>query len=139
MLQRSNPEIEAIVRNDLALKLANDIDRAAIAGTGVAPQPLGIITDTGVPSLTSAAFGYDTFPNLPEIVANNNALMGSLAWIGDTKLMVNAMRLKDQYARPYGLEMLSLGYPMFWSNLAITNVAGTPTVTDPLVFGNWAT
>jgi HK97 family phage major capsid protein len=38
MLQQSNPEVEAIVRNDLALKLANDVDRAALAGTGVAPQ-----------------------------------------------------------------------------------------------------
>jgi HK97 family phage major capsid protein len=138
MLQQSNPEIEAIVRNDLALKLANDVDRAAIAGTGVAPQPLGIVTDGAVPSLTSAAFGYDTFPDVLEIVANNNALMGSLGWIGDTKLMANAMRLKDSYARPYGLDMLSLGYPMFWSNLAITNVTGPPAVTDPLIFGNWS-
>ena len=39
------------MRNDFAIKLANDVDRAAaLAGTGVA-HPLGIITDGLVPSL----------------------------------------------------------------------------------------
>lgn len=133
VLQQSNPEIEAIVRNDLSLKLANDVDRAALAGSGVAPQPLGIVTDPLVPTLTAAALGYDNLVDLIGTVALNNALAGSLAFIGDTNVMATGMKIKDQYGRPLGDELLYHGYPTYWSNLASFPAAPT----DPIVFGNF--
>ena len=42
MLQQSTPDIEAIVRNDLAQVLARGVDAAAIQGAGTAIEPLGI-------------------------------------------------------------------------------------------------
>jgi HK97 family phage major capsid protein len=134
MLQQANPEIEAIVRNDLALKLANDVDRAALAGTGVAPQPLGIVTDPTVPNLPAAALGYDNLVDLIGSLATHNALAGSLAWIGDANVMVAGKKIKDLYGRPLGDELLYHGYPAYWTNLA--SLPAAPT--DPMVFGNWA-
>lgn len=134
MLQQSNPEVEAIVRNDLALRLANDVDRAAIAGTGVAPQPLGIIVDPQVPTLTAGPLGYDGLVDLIGTVAVNNALTGSLAFIGDAAVMATGMKIKDQYGRPLGDELLYHGYPTYWTNLA----SFTAGPTDPMVFGNWS-
>jgi HK97 family phage major capsid protein len=134
MLQQANPEIEAIVRNDLALKLANDVDRAALAGTGVAPQPLGIVTDPLVPTLTAAALAFDIFVDLLESLSTRNALMGSLAYIGDAKVQASSMRLKDLYGRPFTLPVLTQGYPFLMTNLA--SLPSAPT--DPLVFGNWS-
>jgi HK97 family phage major capsid protein len=136
VLQQSNPEIEAIVRNDLALKLANDVDRASIAGTGVAPQPLGIITDPLVPFLPPGALGYNEVVSLINLLATRNALVAgaSLAFIGDANVMTTSMLVKDLYGRPIGDELLYHGYPTYW-----TNLAGFPSApTDPLVFGNWA-
>ena len=134
MLQQANPEIESIVRNDLALRLANDVDRAAIAGTGVAPQPLGIVTDPLVNELPAAALAYDGIVDLIGSLAVKNALAGSLAFIGDANVMVTSMKLKDLYGRPYGAEILFHGYPQFWTNIA--SLPATPT--DPLVFGDWS-
>jgi HK97 family phage major capsid protein len=134
MLQQANPEVEAIVRNDLALKLANDVDRAALAGTGVAPQPLGIVTDPLVPVITAAPLGYDELVDLIGSLAMNNALAGSLAWIGDANVMVAGKKLKDLYGRPLGDELLYHGFPTYWTNLA--NLPAAPT--DPIVFGNWS-
>jgi HK97 family phage major capsid protein len=133
-LQQANPEIEALVRNDLGLKLANDVDITALAGTGVAPQPLGIVTDPLVPTVPAGALAYDNIVDLIGTVATNNALNGSLAFVGDSGVMVAGMKLIDLYGRPLGDELLYHGYPTFWTNLA--KMPAAPT--DPLVFGNWA-
>lgn len=136
VLQQSNPEVEAIVRNDLALKLANDVDRAAIAGSGVAPQPQGIITNSLVPTIAPTSLGYDEVVSLINLLAINNALVpgASLGFIGDANVQTVSMLVKDLYARPLGNELLYQGYPTYWTNLA--NFPNAPT--DPLVFGNWS-
>jgi HK97 family phage major capsid protein len=136
MLQQANPEIEAIVRNDLALRLANDVDRTALAGTGVAPQPLGIVSDPATPFLPAGALSYDAVVSLINLLATANAISSgaSLAFIGDANVMTTSMLVKDLYARPLGDELLYHGYPTYWTNLA--NFPAAPT--DPLVFGNWA-
>ena len=139
MLQQSNPEIEAIVRNDLAIRLANDVDAGALAGQGgTTAQPLGIMYDALVPRLPDAAMGYDLTVDLIASLANNNALMGSLAYIGDTKVQASGLKVKDLYGRPLGDELMYHGYPDLWSNLASVAFTGPPPATDPLFFGNWA-
>jgi HK97 family phage major capsid protein len=134
MLQQANPEIEGIVRSDLALKLANDVDKTAIAGTGVAPQPLGIVTDASVPVLTAGPITYNSLVDLIGTVASHNALQGSLAFIGDTNVMSTAWKITDNYGHPLGDQLLYHNYPTYWTNLA--SFASAPT--DPIVFGNFA-
>ena len=139
MLQQSNPEIEALVRNDLAIRLANNVDAGALAGQGGATaQPGGIMYDALVPRLPDAAMGYDLTVDLIASLANNNALMGSLAYVGDTKVQASGLKVKDLYGRPLGDELMYHGYPDLWSNLASVAFTGTPPATDPLFFGNWA-
>jgi HK97 family phage major capsid protein len=121
-LQQASPEVEALVRNDLGLKLANDVDITALAGSGSAVQPLGIVTDPLVPTVTAAALAYDLVVDLIGTVAAKNALNGSLGFIGDSGVMTASMKLKDGMQRPYG-DLLWHGYPRFWTNLA---VAGCP-------------
>ena len=132
-LQQANPDVEAIVRNDLALQLANDVDVTALAGTGVPPQPLGILKDADVPNLPEAPLDYDGIVNLIGSLATRNALNGSLAFVGDSTVMTASMKLKDAMQRPYG-DLLWHGYPPFWTNLA--TFAAAPT--NPLVFMNAA-
>jgi hypothetical protein len=43
LVYQSSPDIEAFIANDLANAIAVAVDNAAINGTGVAPQPLGIL------------------------------------------------------------------------------------------------
>jgi hypothetical protein len=86
-----------------------------------------------VPNLTAAALAFDIFVDLLESLSTNNALMGSLAYIGDAKVQASSMRLKDLYGRPYTLPVLTQGYPFYMTNLAALPAAPT----DPLVFGNW--
>ena len=47
LIQQSSPDIESLIREDLSYLVAQNIDQAIIAGTGV-KDPLGIINTTGV-------------------------------------------------------------------------------------------
>jgi HK97 family phage major capsid protein len=56
LVVQSSPDIEALIRSDLAAVMATEIDRAALFGTGVAPQPRGILNQVGINRWT---FGTD--------------------------------------------------------------------------------
>lgn len=48
LIQQSSPDIEALVRQDLAFLIAKQIDRAIIAGSGASNEPRGIINTVGI-------------------------------------------------------------------------------------------
>jgi HK97 family phage major capsid protein len=55
LILQSSPDIEAFVTNDITAAIAVAVDNAAINGTGVAPQPTGILT---VPANASGSYVY---------------------------------------------------------------------------------
>ena len=86
MLQQSTPDIEAIVRDDLAQVLARAVDSAALVGpTGSAIEPQGIIYTPGVTTVTPAAPTYDLMVDITTAPAELNALMG--AWDGPRNIV----------------------------------------------------
>ena len=133
MLQQSSPDIESIARNDLAAVLARRVDLAAISGAGGPIEPLGITTDDDVPRLPPAPISYDALVDLSSLLANANALEGSLGWLTAATVRGWLLKLKDEMLRPYGLDLLLQGFPYQFSNLA-----GGPTAApNPVIFGNW--
>jgi HK97 family phage major capsid protein len=133
MLQQSTPDIEAIVRDDLAQVLARAVDSAALVGpTGSAVEPQGIIYTPGVTEVATAAAGYDLMVDISTAPALLNALMGSLGWVSNFTVRGELLKVKDGYQRPYGLDVLGMGYPF-----GFTNLASDITNAKPLIFGNW--
>jgi hypothetical protein len=55
LVYQSSPDIEAFIANDLASAIAVAVDNAALNGTGVAPQPLGILN---YPANLSGSYVY---------------------------------------------------------------------------------
>jgi hypothetical protein len=90
LLALAQPSAEALVRNDMAMQMAEALDLAALRGTGVAGQPLGISNTPGIStvdfSLGAAAAGYVTNPGWEQMydmegkLADNNALRGSVGF-----------------------------------------------------------
>jgi HK97 family phage major capsid protein len=133
MIQQSSPDIEAIVRDDLAQVLARAVDSAALVGpTGSAIQPQGIIYTPGVTQVPGAAPTYDLMVDIVSAPAELNALMGSLGWAASFATRGALLKLKDNYGRPYGLDILGQGYPF-----GFTNLATDATNVTPLIFGNF--
>jgi HK97 family phage major capsid protein len=143
MQQALNPGIEAIVRNDLAMVLARAVDTAAVSGAGDAVTPLGIVTDPAVANVgTAAAPTYDLLVDVTSLLAERNALAGSLGWLGDAWVRGGLLKLKDLYGRPYGFDLLFQGYPYEFTNLATVSGANPHPIIfanfDDLVIGEWS-
>lgn len=83
LMMQGSPDVEALIRQDLAESLALAIDLGALAGTGQNGQPTGIRATSGINTKDFAA----TNPTFAEIVgmetevAADNALRGNLAYI----------------------------------------------------------
>lgn len=86
MILQSSLDVEALVRDDLTMALALAIDDGALEGAGTSGAPTGIKNTVGVNKPTSFAAAIPTFAEvvaLETAVAQDNALLGNLAYITD--------------------------------------------------------
>ena len=168
MLLQSTPDVEALIRSDLAAQLAAGIDRAALMGTGLNNEPTGIFNQAGVLSVVGgengAAISFDHLIDMVTKVATNNADLGSLGYIVNANTIGALSKLKTtsgEYLWPnrggsstgfapaaaaMGANGSSRpgdfsvnGYPMAVTNQLPNNgTKGTGTGLSSLVFGNWS-
>jgi HK97 family phage major capsid protein/HK97 family phage prohead protease len=154
MLQQGTPDIEAIIRNDLARVMALGMDVAAISGSGSAGQPRGILNTSGIGTVAMGTNGaaltnLDTFVDLERAVDVNNALNGSLYYMTNSRVLATAKKLKDTGGRPLwtpdyadttiGTSGNINGYSMVSSNQVPSNLTkGTGTNLSALLFGNFS-
>jgi HK97 family phage major capsid protein len=146
LMLQSSIDVEAFVRNDLALILALAIDKAAINGKSANGEPTGILNTTGIGSVVGgnngAAPSWANMVDLETQVAAANADMGSLGYLTNPKV-----RGKLKVTAKAGT------YPTFvWENGTVngyraeaTNQVpsdldkGTSTgVCSAIIFGNFA-
>lgn len=86
LILQSTPSVEALVRDDLTQALAQAIDKGALEGSGLLGQPTGILNTAGVNKPAVFAAAVPTFAEMVALetaVAEDNALMGNLAYITD--------------------------------------------------------
>ncbi len=99
MLMQSTPEIEMLVRDDLAAVMALAIDAAAISGTGANGQPTGILNTTGIQSLAlgtnGGALTFDAMVGLETLLAEANVQETDLAYLTNAKQIGALKLLKD--------------------------------------------
>ena len=161
-LQQTTPDIEMIVRNDLAKVMALGIDAAAIYGTGSSGQPKGILNQSGIGSVAmgtnGAAFidgasgstsGLDQLISLEGKLDTANALNGSLYYLTNAKVVAALKKLKTAYGEylwtaadgvttngtPGGVN----GYPVMRSNQVPSNLTkGSGTGLSALIFGDFS-
>lgn len=140
LMMQGSPDVEALVRNDLAAALALAIDLGALAGTGSSGQPTGIRATSGINTKDFAA----TNPTFAEVVgmetevAADNALMGNLAYIINAS-MAGALKTtaKDSGSGLFALENGQLnGYRAIVSNQVAAGDAYFGNFAD-LLIGMW--
>ena len=84
LLIQSSLDVEGLIRDDLVKAMALAIDKAGLEGTGSSGQPTGILSTSGVNTVTNFAAANPTFAEvvtLETAVAEDNALNGNLAYI----------------------------------------------------------
>ena len=133
LLLQSSPSIDALVRDDLAMAAALEVDRAALHGSGAAGQPEGVENVTGINTVTHAALGVPTWAEtvLTETeIMTDNAPENALAYI-TTAAIVGSYKTtkKDAGSGIFIMENgLVNGYPVLRSNNVEAN---------SVFFANW--
>ena len=137
LLAQSSVDVENFVRNDLMTVLAVEKDRAALKGSGVSGEPLGIyLTANKSTSVTLAGANSMTYANAVQFetnVATNNADLGSLGYLvsvatkGNAKLIAE---ISSTNSNPVWKSDMVNGYPARATNQLTT----LPSV----IFGNWS-
>ncbi len=143
MIMQSSPDIETLVRNDLALIIADAIDRAAIAGSGAGAEPRGILNTAGIGNVplgtNGGAMTIDTAADLVGAVATLNAPETSRGFLTTIKARVAAMKLKDAQGMPFGVPAVFKGERVeFSSNVPSNLTKGTGTNLSAAIYGNWS-
>jgi len=109
MLQQSTPDIERVIRNDMSMGLAIELDRVALAGTGTNAQPLGILNQVNIPTYsmgnngnpftntsTTSGSGIDPLIELEGLVAGSNAPINSTwGYVTNSKVASALRKLKS--------------------------------------------
>ena len=153
LMLQSSPDIETLIRLDLAAALAVEVDRATINGSGVGAEPLGVLNSAGVASVAigtnGGALTWDHVLDLEQALAASNADAGSLAYLATTQVR---RKLKGTLKVPS-----DAGAGFIWAAgsapgegsvngyraLATNNVPsdltkGTGIGLSAMIFGNWA-
>lgn len=116
LLLQSDPSVDALIYNDLAMVGGLGLDLAVIAGSGVAGQPLGIKNTTGIGSTTISSATWAKALDFISDVKVANAYKGALAWLMDPASEVMfAGRVKETgIANGYILENGKIyGHPVY--------------------------
>jgi HK97 family phage major capsid protein/HK97 family phage prohead protease len=149
MLLQASPDVEQLVRSDLAAVIALEIDRVAIHGSGAGNEPLGILNTAGIGSVAIGTDGgaptYAHIVDLLTAVAQDNADEGMLAFLTNSK--VRGKLLKTEKSSGTGLYVWEsgtdgdgrmIGFRSAVSNQVPSNLTkGTGTNLSAIIFGAW--
>lgn len=128
------------IEGELIKAVALELDRAALRGTGTAPEPRGVLNQTGVTLIANGAngtaFGYDQLVNLVSTV--QAAGFDPNAVITNPRLLKSAALLKDTTNQPLVAPQLVTAVPILPSKqVPITLTTGTNTDTSEAYAGQW--
>ena len=153
LMLQSSPDVENMVRKDLAEAVALAIDLAALNGSGSGAEPLGILNQVGLAIVPIATDGgaptWGHIVDLETQVAIDNADIGALAYLtnaqGRGKLKQTEQNpsgpagnyiWKDSPERAFGTVN---GYRAAASNqVPSTLTKGIGTGLSAAIFGNWS-
>lgn len=149
LLLQSSIDVEAFVRQDLAMVLALAIDAAGISGTGTSNQPRGVLNTSGIGAVVGGANGAAlTFAHLVDLetaVATANADVNNLGYLVNAKTRGH---LKKTVKFGSGTEMPIWdngetpmnGYRAGVSNQVPGNLTkgSSSGVCSAVLFGNWS-
>ena len=147
MIQQASPDIETLLRHDMAAMLAEAVDLAAIAGTGAANQPRGILNTAGIGSVAIGTNGGPiTWASVIDLIAAvETANASGNGFLTNSKVTKSARKtLKTAADTSSNMVMTSpnelAGYQLQATNLCPGNLTkGTSNgVCSALIFGNWA-
>ena len=143
MLMQSSPDVETLIRDDLALILAEAVDAVAIQGGG-ANQPTGILATAGIGDVAMGATGgAPTWAAVLSLIASlENANTEGKAFLTNPSVVIKCRQtLKDAGLPGHLMEAPNdlAGYPLASTTLVPSNLTkSSGTGLSALIFGDFS-
>ncbi|TYR66168.1 MULTISPECIES: phage major capsid protein [Streptomyces] len=144
LIEDSDPSIVGVVERDLAAQVALELDRVALRGTGTAPQPRGVLNQTGVTVTTHGAngaliaadgFNYDALIDAQAAIrAFNHEPTGVITAPRTEQGLAKLKDAEGRYLQPPA--GLLTRYPT--NQVPIDLTVGTSTDCSEVYTGDWA-
>lgn len=109
MLLQSSPDIEALLRSDLAQVLALEVARAVINGSGADAEPTGILATTGIQEIDKPATEMAYAPALAGALFENN--VQNVSFIANSAFKADVDDLLTTDGLPIGSAAFFRNYP----------------------------
>lgn len=123
--------LENILRQDLGFVLAQALDLAAIAGTGMGSQPTGILTQI-TEDATSETEISDVAADLIAALEIDD-VMDTGAFLTNSRFMKAVRKVKETGTG----RVIPAGEIFHQRNVTTSNQVPAITTTDPLIYGAW--
>jgi len=146
LIRQSSPAIEGIVRADLTKQIARALDLAALRGSGIGAEPLGIANTGGISTVAhGGAISYDKLAEHIFELEDSDGMGEGAGWIMSPKLKFAISKLKDGDARPLFQwdpaqkvpQNSLLGFPWITTTQLPTDLGGGNNETE-LFFADWS-
>lgn len=135
LIQQSSPDVEQLIRDDLAFAIAKAIDSALILGGG-ANEPTGVLSTVGIQTANLATLNWANVLTMIQKAELENA--GVVNWLTHAKAKTKlASTLKAAGIPGYLLENGRMAdLPLFSTN-QVPEKAGAPA-TGRVILGDWS-
>ena len=135
LMLQSGAAIEDLLRRDLGFILAQGLDLAAINGSGVDAEPLGILNTSGVDAETTEALFSDTTANLISALEIDD-VTGTAAFLTNPTVMKAVRKIKDADDHVIPASELFHGQRVEVSTQVPTTI-GAGNDKSALIYGQW--
>ena len=145
LMHQSSKALDNLIMEDMVKAHAVALDAAIFAGSGSSGQPTGVLSASGVNTITiDATNGGPLTHNLlvqmeTEVGIDNGLLDDTLAYVSNAKVQGKLKTIPQIAGYPYYLmnDGKVNGYPFFMSNGIPSNL-GTGSAFSAAIFGNWS-
>jgi HK97 family phage major capsid protein len=136
MLLQSSPDIESILRSDLAQVLGMEVARATINGSGTNAQPLGILNQTGIQEVAMPTDSMQYVPALANVLFSAN--VQNVAFLVNSGIKLTVDNLLTTDGLPIGAVTFFRNYPHVWTSLVPTDRIMIAGDFSDVIQGTWS-
>ncbi len=135
LILQSSPDVEALLKTDLAQAMALAIAAAVLAGTGSDNQPTGILNTTGINEETEPEDEMVFVPALSSALFEENVQNVRFAASSSFKKTVDELLTKD--GLPIGEDAFFRGIPRVWTGLLPEGIDLLAGDFSQVIVGHW--
>lgn len=138
MLLQASPDVEAVLRQDLAQSLAMEVANAVINGTGLTAEPTGILETSGIAEENKPQADMDYAPTLANTLLTSNVQDANISFLSNSayKLTVDKMLTDD--GLPVGATAFYRGYKNLWTSLVPAGNVMIAGDFSQVIQGTWS-